>query len=134
MDSTNTPSPLAIPEGMLPGGAAGSGGLTLQYGKEESRYWMAEMAQVGASPYAPDGYKVWRNVKDYGAVGDGVTDDTAAINAAITDGGKCSHICDRSIVTPTVVYLPEGKYLVSSPVYHYPDTQIIGDIRLLISY
>lgn len=95
---------------------------------------MAEMAQVGASPYAPDGYKVWRNVKDYGAVGDGVTDDTAAINAAITDGGKCSHICDRSIVTPTVVYLPEGKYLVSSPVYHYPDTQIIGDIRLLISY
>lgn len=45
-----------------------------------------------------------QNVRNYGAVGNGVTDDTAAINAAITalstNGGE--------------VYFPPGNYLISS--------------------
>lgn len=43
------------------------------------------------------------NVRDYGATGDGATDDTASINAAIT------------AATPTkgVVYFPPGTYVVS---------------------
>jgi hypothetical protein len=45
------------------------------------------MPQLGESPFAPAGYQVWRNVKDYGAIGDGVTDDTAAIQLTISDGG-----------------------------------------------
>lgn len=35
-----------------------------------SDYWMANLEQRGASPYAPTGYKVFRNVKDYGAKGE----------------------------------------------------------------
>lgn len=39
------------------------------------------------------------NVKDYGATGDGTTDDTEAIKLAITKGKN--------------IYFPEGKYLIS---------------------
>lgn len=48
--------------------------------------------------YVYDGYL---NVKSFGAVGDGVTDDTAAIQAAINSGAK-------------EVFFPEGTYVVSN--------------------
>ncbi|KAJ5613709.1 hypothetical protein N7528_007363 [Penicillium herquei] len=92
-----------------------------------SSWWMATMTQRGANPYAPSGYQVWRNVKDYGAKGDGVTDDTAAINLAISDGGRCGASCGSSTVYPAVVYFPPGDYLVSSPIIQYYNTQILGD-------
>ena len=54
----------------------------------------------------------FRNVKTYGAKGDGVTDDSAAIIAALTQGRTPKF----SIDDPTVVYLPPGNYLVSQTV------------------
>jgi parallel beta-helix repeat protein len=42
------------------------------------------------------------SVKDFGAVGDGVTDDTTAIQAAVTTGNS--------------VYFPVGTYLISSAI------------------
>jgi len=45
------------------------------------------------------------NVKDYGAVGDGVTDDTQAIQNAI-----------NAVEEGGTVYLPYGRYLISSTI------------------
>ena len=44
-------------------------------------YWLQNIAHQGYAPYAsdPSSYSVYRNVKDYGAVGDGDADDTDAI-------------------------------------------------------
>ncbi|KAL4756197.1 pectin lyase-like protein [Aspergillus foveolatus] len=90
-------------------------------------YWMATMQQRGSSPFAPDGYKVWRNIKEFGAKGDGITDDTAAINRAISEGGRCGANCGSSTIYPAVVYFPPGTYLVSSSIIQYYNTQFLGD-------
>lgn len=65
--------------------------------------------------------KGFRNVMTYGAKGDGVTDDTAAIYAALTDGRSPVF----TTTDPTVVYFPPGTYLLREspnlplPVYFY---------------
>lgn len=95
---------------------------------KRSSFWMESMQQNGASPFAPSGYKVWRNVKDYGAVGDGVNDDTDAINRAISDGNRCGQGCGSSTTLQAVVYFPAGTYLVKHSIVSYYFTQIIGDV------
>lgn len=52
----------------------------------------------------PDGVIPVVNVKDYGALGDGVNDDTSAIQAAI----------DEALTKKGTVYLPAGTYKVTS--------------------
>jgi hypothetical protein len=49
------------------------------------------------------------NVRDYGAVGDGVTDDTDAINAAITAANTIA----GSDVLGSAIYFPPGRYIVT---------------------
>lgn len=56
------------------------------------------------------------NVKNYGAIGDGETDDTKAINDASLDASKSNGI----------VYFPSGTYIVSSPIIIYPNTTYEG--------
>jgi Pectate lyase superfamily protein/Fibronectin type III domain len=63
----------------------------------------------------PTGTRGLYNVKDYGAKGDGVTDDTAAIMAtfkAIDDIPFSRPNADNSMV-----YLPNGTYLVSDTIF-----------------
>jgi len=54
------------------------------------------------------------NVKDFGAVGDGVTDDTAAIQAAV----------DAAYLTHSAVYFPAGEYYVTSSIELRSETNI----------
>ncbi|KAJ7832076.1 glycoside hydrolase family 55 protein [Mycena olivaceomarginata] len=78
------------------------------------------------SPFFP-GFKVYRNVKDYGAVGNGIADDTAAINKAISDGGSCGEGCPSSSVRPMLIYFPSGTYRVTAPIVPYYFTSLVGD-------
>jgi glucan 1,3-beta-glucosidase len=69
-------------------------------------------------------YTVYRNVKDYGATGNGRTDDSAAIIKALTDENRNSN---PSTQTPAYVYFPGGTYLINQtlPLYYY--TSVVGD-------
>lgn len=74
-------------------------------------YWYEQIQHQGVSAFGPSGYTVYRNVKDYGAKGDGVTDDTAAIQQAIAAGNRCGRGCASSTTTPAVVYFPAGTQI-----------------------
>ncbi|KAH6677590.1 pectate lyase superfamily protein-domain-containing protein [Halenospora varia] len=99
-------------------------------GVEDSPYWLAQIKHQGISAFNsdPETYRVFRNVKDFGAKGDGITDDTAAINNAISTGGRCGPgSCQSSTTTPAIVYFPSGTYLISSSIIDYYYSQLIGN-------
>jgi hypothetical protein len=57
----------------------------------------------------------WFDVRDYGATGNGTTDDTAAFNNAVSaTGGK------------GVLYMPPGQYRISSTITVPMNVQVIG--------
>lgn len=89
-------------------------------------YWMENIKHQGIASFNNQStYQIFRNVKDYGAKGDGQTDDTAAIQTAISEGGRCAPgVCQSSTRTPAVVYFPAGTYLISAPIIDYYYTQV----------
>lgn len=67
-------------------------------------------------------------VTDYGAKGDGVTDDTAAIKAAIADAAAPTP-------APRQVYFPEGTYLHNQDLalHDLKNISLVGDSRSLLA-
>lgn len=99
-----------------------------QLDKRASNWWLANIQRDGQVPYGGTaGYQIYRNVMNFGAKGDGISDDSAAINNAISSGGRCGLGCNSTTVTPAIVYFPPGKYLVSKPIIQFYYTQLIGD-------
>lgn len=97
-------------------------------------FWLENIAHQGLAAFNsnPSNYQVYRNVKDFGAKGDGSTDDTAAINAAISSGGRCAPgSCQSSTTQPAVVYFPPGTYMISASIIDYYYTQMIGNPNCL---
>ena len=67
-------------------------------------------------------------VKDYGAVGDGVTDDTAAIQAAINDEwARISADPYAYAQSRNSIYFPAGTYVISASIDLYPYITLTGD-------
>jgi len=62
----------------------------------------------------------WYNVKNYGAVGDGVTDDVDEIQAAIDVASTQGSFAEAG----ATVYIPNGTYLISSEVKLRSNTHI----------
>ncbi|KXH55455.1 LysM domain-containing protein [Colletotrichum salicis] len=90
-------------------------------------YWMESIIRKGVVPWGDDpSYTVFRNVLDYGATGNGVTDDAAAIKRAMNDGRRCGEKCNGWTVKNAIVYFPPKTYLSSTVPLPF-GTQVIGD-------
>ncbi|KAK4616015.1 putative glucan endo-1,3-beta-glucosidase [Fulvia fulva] len=96
--------------------------------RDDPDFW-PNIVKHGQSPFVDNAsqYTIFRNVKDYGARGDGVTDDTQAINDAIVNGARCGEGCGQSSALGAVIYFPPGEYQVLSPLVQYYYTQFVGD-------
>jgi glucan 1,3-beta-glucosidase len=95
-------------------------------------YWLENIEHQGIASFNNrTSYQVFRNVKTYGAKGDGRTDDTAAIQRAITDGNRCTPgFCESSTTTPALVYFPSGTYVISASIIDYYYTQVCHVMQL----
>ncbi|KAF3920271.1 hypothetical protein AA313_de0208584 [Arthrobotrys entomopaga] len=95
----------------------------------QSSYWLGSVQHQGLAAFndKPTSYPVFRNVKDFGAKGDGKNDDTDAINAAIQAGGRCMKGCDSSTTQPGLIFFPSGTYIVSKPIIAVYYSQLVGD-------
>ena len=70
----------------------------------------------------------WVNVKAYGAAGDGITDDTAAINRAISDlYTKILTTAESALQTQKAIWFPSGTYRITSAVKVYPGVRLVGE-------
>lgn len=94
------------------GFSSGSMGQGVSHSSGQSSGTLTEFKVAGNSiPSLPD-MSQWVSVTDFGAVGDGVADDTEALRKAIESSDN--------------LYFPEGWYRVSETVKMKPQTKMIG--------
>ena len=86
-------------------------------------------AQTGPTPSSPIVRTVqaklddFADVRDFGAVGDGTTDDTAAINRALYQ----LYCVDNNTAVRRALYFPAGTYIVSSSIVIPSYAKLIGE-------
>lgn len=80
-----------------------------------SQWGQITCRMLNAQTVNAPGITDWVNVRQVGAKGDGITDDTAAFQAAV-----------NRAPTGSVVYLPAGSYLLSSTVTVPPQVSLLG--------
>jgi hypothetical protein len=93
----------SAPGGITPVAQGGTGASTAAAALANLQYLTALSGGVARSATAKNGD--WVSVKDFGAVGDGVTDDTAAINTCIAAVNASPY---------RAVYFPAGTYKITS--------------------
>ncbi|UPI11719.1 tail spike protein [Aeromonas phage yong1] len=79
-----------------------------------SKYDLTAAALVGLTKSTDTYFKTYTNVKLHGALGDGVADDTAAIESALAAGARN-------------IYFPKGTYMVSHALVIPPNCRLFGD-------
>jgi len=95
-----------------------------------TNFWRTKDIPVVASVARPLGAKLndMASVKDFGATGDGVSDDSVSINTAIaelfTSLGAVAVIDQAKQVT---IHLPAGTYAIEAPLLLYPNLNLVGD-------
>lgn len=68
------------------------------------------------------------SVKDYGAVGDGINDDTDAIQRAIADRwDSMSEIYEKGLMSMVDIFFPAGIYRTTRSINLYPMTSLVGE-------
>lgn len=91
-----------------------------------SIFWRQSLVTSGKAAFNSDtSFKVFRNVKDYGAKGDGSTDDTSSIQNALSSGTGRT-FTGSTTVSPVVLYFPPGTYMISKSIQIPYYTQMIG--------
>src|SRR5437870_4586841 len=95
-------------------GALGMGAFAFtSEAAQGSRPWAVLGLQANGAPMAPgpDRRSDFKNVKEFGAHGDGRADDTAAIQAAVNHAEAPYSAANRG-----TIYFPSGIYKVSAPI------------------
>jgi Pectate lyase superfamily protein/Major tropism determinant N-terminal domain len=70
----------------------------------------------------------WVNVKAYGAMGNGIDDDTAAINLALQDlYSKVLTTGESVLQAKKTLWFPSGTYLITSPILVWPHARLVGE-------
>jgi Pectate lyase superfamily protein len=96
---------------LLLGGAIGA--LATPHAQADTTFTGFRFPATGApTPRTmPDRLAEIKSVKDFGAVGNGVTDDTAAIQAAVNQTNTPYSTANRGVIS-----FPPGTYVLSSPI------------------
>ncbi|KAK4247523.1 glucan 1,3-beta-glucosidase [Corynascus novoguineensis] len=114
-NSTRVSRPnLSVSRRNLAGGSREVGGH--RKAGRATNYWLTELGPLGSQPLAGTNYKFYRDVTDYGAKGDGVHDDTEAINAAIQDGNRCGLECGNTFIKGAIIYFPFIGHPIDRPI------------------